>query len=203
VFLAIFVIEGARIRTGNPLPFERLYEALGKYNVEILWTAPACIAAIRGRRHLKSILLGKLSIIGMFGTGLGVGCACVLFSSIIGLSYFYWPSYDPHGLADAFGALPVTAYLLGPFGEEMFYQVGLQTWLQRFGSILAVIGATIPFWGFHLYGGFVPMHDAVLFLLPSFIAYALVRQITKSFGSAVLAHSTYNVLISSLSYVPR
>ncbi|MBD5655354.1 MAG: CPBP family intramembrane metalloprotease [Candidatus Eremiobacteraeota bacterium] len=171
--------------------------------VEIVFTTPAIVAAIRGRRLLKSILLGQLSIIGLVVIGLGAGFACVFFSTIVGLSYYEWPTFRSSGALEASGALPITAYLLGPFGEEMLYQGGLQTWLQRFGPVIAVVGATFPFWSFHLYGGFVPMRVAFYNLLPSMIAFAVIRQSTKSLGAAVLAHSTYNVLVSFLVFVPR
>ena len=140
---------------------------------------------------------------GMLRMGVLVGCACVLFSNYIGLDYFRSPTLHLQGFWDAFGATPLVAYLLGPLGEEMIYQGGLQTWLQRFGPVAAILGATAPFWGSHLYGGFVPMHHALIFLLPSTLAFALVRQTTKSLGAAIIAHSTYNVLVSSLQVVPR
>ncbi len=97
----------------------------------------------------------------------------------------------------------MTAFLFGPFGEEMLYQVGIQTWLQRFGAVVAVLGATAPFWVSHLYGGFVSMQEAWLFQLPSMLIFAIVRQTTKSFGAAVLVHGTYNIVVSGLSFVPR
>lgn len=180
-----------------------MFPWIGRYIIEFLFTLPALIAAFLGRRYLKSVVLGNLSTVAMIGIGVGTGCACILFSSIIGLSYFIWPGFHWQGLSSTSGGLPITAYVFGPLGEEMFYQVGLQTWLQRFGPILAVLGATAVFWGSHLYGGFVPMHDALLLLLPSMLAFALVRQTTKSFGAAVLAHSTYNALVSCLILVPR
>ena len=202
-FVLIYVVGETRVRTGNQDALSALYAFVGRYNVEILFAAPAIIAAIRGRRYLKSILLGKLSLLRTISVGVCVGCACVLFSSIVSLSYFDWPEFDPHGFLKASGALPITAYLLGPFGEEMLYQVGLQTWLQRFGPALAVIGATAPFWGYHLYGGFVTLPVAIFQLFPAILAFALVRQTTKSFGATVVAHSTYNILGSCLYFVPR
>ncbi len=161
--------------------------------IEILFTTPALIAAFRGRRYLKSIMLGKLSPFTMIGVGVAVGCTCVLFSSTI-RAFSNPPTLHMQG----FFVTPLTAYVLGPFGEEMLFQVGLQTWLQRFGPIAAVFGATAPFWGIHLYGGFVPIQVALTYILPSILAYAIMRQTTQSFGAAVLAHSTYNVLVSCL-----
>lgn len=165
--------------------------------IEIIFTMPALIAAFRGRRYLKSIMLGKLSPFTMIGVGVAVGCTCVLFSSTI-RAFSNPPTFHMHGFFAALGVSPLTAYLLGPFGEEMLYQVGLQTWLQRFGPIAAVFGATAPFWGIHLYGGFVPIQVALTYILPGILAYAIMRQTTQSFGAAVLAHSTYNVLVSCL-----
>jgi membrane protease YdiL (CAAX protease family) len=143
----------------------------------------------------------------MLGLGVGVACACLLFSNIIGLSYYTWPALDLPGLTeDAVGTSALFADFGAPFGEEMLYQAGLQTWLQRFGPFVAVIGATAPFWLFHVYGishGHLTWPDALIWLLPSMLSFALIRQTTKSLGAAVLAHSTYNIISSVLTHVPR
>ncbi|MBD5655356.1 MAG: CPBP family intramembrane metalloprotease [Candidatus Eremiobacteraeota bacterium] len=54
--------------------------------------------------------------------------------------------------------------------EEMLYQGGLQTRLQRFGPLIAVVGTAFFFWSFHLYGGFVPLPVALYYLLPATVA---------------------------------
>lgn len=103
----------------------------------------------------------------------------------------HWSGFFQNGKV-----VDMIAYYIGPIGEETLYQVGLQTWLQRFGPIVAVVVTTLPFWFFHLYGGYVSLHQALVYMLPDITAYALIRQVTKSTGAAFIAHSVGNMTIA-------
>ncbi len=75
--------------------------------------------------------------------------------------------------------------------------------MQRFGGVAAVIGASLPFFAIHVPGGFIGAPDLVFFILPALVAFALIRQATKSFGAATIAHVTYNVLGTILTHTSR
>jgi membrane protease YdiL (CAAX protease family) len=212
IFFAAYVLSGAaegvaRGLSVSPSLWEPLSSWVRHYGAAVSWTLPAIVTAVRARRLLRSIVLGKLSIRGMLVLGVGAGCACVLASNIIGLPYFTKPALNLRALVVRESVISaLAADFAAPVGEEMLYQAGLQTWLQRFGPFVAVIGATAPFWLWHVYGitlGALTWPDALTWLLPSMLAFALIRQTTKSLGAAVLAHSTFNVISSVLTHVPR
>lgn len=171
----------------------------GGHELEVGVTAPAVLAALRGRKYLRSIFLGRLSVRRLVLVGAAVGCGAMLLS-IVALLPVERPLLHVHGLVEGYeGASSLVQYVLAPFGEEMFYQVGLQTWLQRWGPVVAVIGVSLPFAASHFYS---PLPAILLSLLPGCLAYAVVRQRTKSLGAALLAHSMFNVTASCFQTLP-
>ena len=174
-------------------------QILKAYGTQITFTLPAVIAAIRGRRYLRSIIFGRLSPLSMTLIGIATAIGVRALSVVLDSGRYTLPMFVPaHVLVGVSGASALDADVIYPFAEEMFYQVGLQTTLQRFGPIVAVIGTTALFFGVHCYGGYISSLDLFTKVLPSLTAFAIVRQTTKSFGAAFVAHAFYNTLTSTL-----
>lgn len=199
---AVLVVLFITIRINARTPFEgfeAFYQWVKGNAVNLLFTVPSVIAAFRGRRYLRAIVLGRLSMNSMISIGVGTAIAVRMLSIVLDSGRYTFPIFSLKYLWDGTdGISALAAYLVYPFAEEMFYQVGIQTKLQRFGPFIAVLGSTAFFTGVHAYGGSVPMFDLLTKLLPSLLSFALVRQLTKSFGAAFIAHGFYNAFTSTL-----
>ena len=182
-----------------PVVHVRQFEMIDIY---LMFFIPAIIVWWRGRSLARSLFLGRLALRDVLLVGIAVAIVSTLFFIFGGAFYgLYWEFRWRHFFQDG-KIVDMIAYYIGPIGEETLFQVGVQTWLQRFGPIVAVVVTTLPFWAFHLYGGYISLKGALIYLLPGILSFAIVRQTPKSTGAAFVAHSVSN-MISAVFAVSR
>jgi len=153
---------------------------------------PALIISLRGRQRLSRTLTGIFPwwAAVAFGTLAGVGTTT--FSYLLNRCFFS-VSLAPFPNFNLDNWIPL---VFAPFSEEMLYQAGLQTWLQRFGPVVAIGVTTVLFEIPHFFAG--SLEAWVLDVFPALLTFAVIRQVTKSLGAAMIAHGTYNLLILQL-----
>jgi membrane protease YdiL (CAAX protease family) len=195
VFVILYVADWiALLFVPNIVPWVELYGPWVPYVV------PTLIIVFRGREFLPAILAGRLSLRGVAIVGIGVGAIVpFIIAPVAGFQLYGRIAIDLSQERIANEAF--LAYALAPVAESLLYHAGIQTALQRFGSVAAVAGTTAIFVGVHMFRHTVdPMF--FMYVLPSCFGYVLTRQITKSTGAAMLAHASYNFFVSA-AYLPH
>jgi len=145
-----------------------------------------------GRADFGAVLRGRLLPPKLFLLGI----AGVAFTFIYELANLHWHYHA--SLADAkgydksfFGFADVG--LAEPFVEELFFQVGLQTALERFGSIISIALTATAFVAMHVMTGNDFTASAITHG-PSAILLALGWWRYRSLGLCLLVHSGYNIV---------
>ncbi len=157
---------------------------------------PALITSLRGRRFMSQALLGVFPWWAVVVCGALAGAGTTTFSYLLNRC-FYSVSLAPLPSLHLNDWMPL---VFAPFSEEMLYQAGLQTWLQRFGPVVAIGVTTVLFEIPHFFAG--SLEAWALDVFPALLTFAVIRQVTKSLGAAMIAHGTYNLLILQLLLYP-
>jgi len=100
------------------------------------------------------------------------------------------------------GAVPIDKHPAGvalaiagePLTEELFFQVGLQTWLERFGGLAAIAIVSLLFTLVHV-TSVANLGSNLITHLPGFLLLAVVWQRFRSLGMCVLIHAGYNATL--------
>ncbi len=192
---AIFAID-PRLPLPN-LPFDPV-------DFTFHWVVTALLAffVYRGRRSVRTMLSAGLPLWKIGG--------CAVIASIAGLA---WESTILHltGLqsrATIHFPRGSTLYelVVAPTREEFVFQAVLQTVLQRFGAFAAIIGATAIFSLSHGWlealadhKSFQTISAGMLVRFGPLLAFAVVRQKTKSLGAAILSHGLFNIALDVIA----
>jgi membrane protease YdiL (CAAX protease family) len=188
---AVFQLPLPRFSSGGFDPFDFEYN----------WGVTAIIAffAYRGRRQLRAMLQGRLRLWEVGGITLIAAAAGTIWEyaylRIAGLGH---PT-GPH-----LWHVPDALFLvtIAPAREELIFQACLQTALQRFGPVSAIVTTTVVFSLYHFTGtelvtgeSLEMIGNGMLQRFGGLFAYAIVRQTTKSLGAAILSHAFVNVAV--------
>jgi membrane protease YdiL (CAAX protease family) len=88
--------------------------------------------------------------------------------------------------------------VVSPLGESMWFQLVIQTQLERFGAVASILLTTAAFTLMHLSSlGAWSSHDEHLHLLavaPGLLIFALIRYFSGSLGAVIVAHMTTNLV---------
>jgi len=171
--------------------------------------AIALYASIRSRKYIIPVIRGRLTLPQLVAVGL-IG----MLLAILGQQFVYFLngdfSVEKFSLHEPFitdGSFShfFDAVIYAPILEELAWQGVLQTWLQRLGPYLAILGTTVPFTLEHAFNiDFYFQNLNAIWLPENFFGiasalfiFALIRQYTKSLGAAMIGHAATNFVILS------
>jgi len=202
LWAAVAAIIGAFV----PFRFEPLVTDNNQVPVSI---AIALYASIRSRKYIIPVIRGRLTLPQLVAVGL-IG----MLLAILGQQFVYFLngdfSVEKFSLHEPFitdGSFShfFDAVIYAPILEELAWQGVLQTWLQRLGPYLAILGTTVPFTLAHVFNiDFYFQNLNAIWLPENFFGiasalfiFALIRQYTKSLGAAMIGHAATNFVILS------
>jgi len=147
---------------------------------------------VLGRVDFGAVLRGRLAFSKMFI----LGAAAVVFEFAYELANLHWHYHVTLADARGYDKSPFGLARVGlaePFVEELFFQVGLQTALERFGSIISIALTATAFVAIHVTTGNDFLGSAITHG-PMAILLALAWWRYRSLGLCLLVHSGYNVV---------
>ncbi len=203
LWAAIAAIIGAFI----PLDFEPLVTESNQVPVSI---AIALYASIRSREYLIPVMRGRLTFPQIFAVGFIGMLFAILGQQLVDYLngafsvekfYLHRPFVSDGSFSRFFNAV-----IYAPVIEELAWQGVLQTWLQRFGPYIAILGTTLPFTLDHAFNIDFYFQSLNAIWLPvnffniasGLFVFALIRQFTKSLGAAMIAHAASNFVNLSI-----
>ena len=154
------------------------------------------IELYRGRASFAAVLRGSLSVRSAAALGLAGAFASLLYESLNVQSQF--------GIT--ISQVPIARDLTNfavivfgePFTEELFFQVGLQTSLERVNAVFAIVVSAIVFAAVHALSVW-QLASALITHLPFTLALAIVWRRTRSLGACLIIHAGYNLGLFLLS----
>ncbi len=195
--LPVILLFGTVYAIFKIIPFSNL--PFDPYDFGYNWGVTALIAVFvyRGRRHLRTMLVGTLRPWQVGGVAVVAAAAGMIWEyAFLRIAGLPGPTFPHAWQSDDELYLIVWA----PLREEFVFQASLQTALQRFGPAVAVVATTIVFSLYHfgtheivMGTSFEAIKSAILQRFGPLLAFAIVRQTTKSLGAAILSHALVNL----------
>jgi membrane protease YdiL (CAAX protease family) len=177
-----------------------LYDDLGAFYIVLFPLIVLALVFTRGRREFGTIAFGRLVWWQILLYGMVLGALAQLSGHIIYPLFggaIVSANHDPN-LIDAIVNVILVVFFT-PIIEETIFRVVLQTYLQRYGTAIALVGTAAIFTLFHLpFFDRLPTHDDLvrlfaLILIPALIL-SLARRYSGSLLLTLLIHSADNAL---------
>ncbi len=190
---------------GTPNQPDYLYDGVGAFYAMLFPLIVLALAFTRGRKELRTIVFGRLVWWQILLFGMVLGALAQLSGRVI-LPLFGGTVISANDDPSLIGTMSyfLLFVFLTPISEESMFRVVLQTYLQRHGSAIAIIGTAVIFTLFHLnFFDRTPTHDDLAKIFALILIPALILSFARRYSGSLLLTLVIHMTDSSLGILGR